>query len=303
MPPRPSGSHQINEEHRPRAARRGGFLTSATMDRVEQAFARFGNHQPSEVMWSALEDLVVTLESMALRKADPKFYLSSLDPGVGKTTALCCFVDALLSYDDYEDVGVLVALSRLDQIAPLTKCMGVPKDWLCVLTTDKECNALGGAASNEARVLFTTHAMVQSRTKERPFSEVQEFQFQNCPRSVRVYDEGILPGEALTVSRDDFSVLLRPIRPVMPTLAARLEEIFLSLKDATDGKRLELPDYAAEAGVDLNELLALLEGRTDDLKAAASWLWFLSGKVVTIRNDGAYGETLLDYRRPNTTRG
>src|SRR4051794_24758410 len=34
----------------------------------------------------------------------------------------------------------------------------------------------------------------------------------------------------------------------------------------------------------------------DDQRAILSSLWFLSGKVVTVRRDGPMGNTMLDYR-------
>ncbi|WP_289295671.1 hypothetical protein [uncultured Reyranella sp.] len=65
------------------------------------------NHAPSEAQWEALRELAGSLEDMANGTAKPVFFLSSLDPGVGKSQTLIHFVDALLASRDHEHVGVL----------------------------------------------------------------------------------------------------------------------------------------------------------------------------------------------------
>ena len=62
---------------------------------------------------------------MADGTAPPRFFLSSLDPGVGKTTALVHFVKALLRSEQHEGVAVLLCLSRLEEITRLVEDMGL----------------------------------------------------------------------------------------------------------------------------------------------------------------------------------
>src|SRR5215469_13494352 len=88
-----------------------GLLTTKTLALMADYFAE-KNHRPSWEMWTALADLVGTLEAMAKGEAQPKFYLSSLDPGVGKTTAVRFFLDVLLSKPHHQDVGVLLCVAR-----------------------------------------------------------------------------------------------------------------------------------------------------------------------------------------------
>jgi hypothetical protein len=52
----------------------GGLLTQHTIGELEDFFAKVG-HRPSPAMWSAMRDLSVHLESMALGLAAPKFFL------------------------------------------------------------------------------------------------------------------------------------------------------------------------------------------------------------------------------------
>ena len=85
------------------------------------AYFETDNHRPSPDMWAALADLAGTMEAMANGEAAPKFYLSSLDPGVGKTTAIRFFIDVLLSRPGYGHVGVLLCVARLDEVKNLVE--------------------------------------------------------------------------------------------------------------------------------------------------------------------------------------
>ena len=48
-------------------------------------------------------------------------HLSSLDPGVGKTTTVIFFLRALLASKAHEDVAALVCVRRKDQIEAIVK--------------------------------------------------------------------------------------------------------------------------------------------------------------------------------------
>jgi hypothetical protein len=61
--------------------------------------------------------------------------VSSLDPGVGKTTAIRFFIDVLLSGPAYADAGVLLCVARLDEVKNLIESIGIPPDMLAVLTS------------------------------------------------------------------------------------------------------------------------------------------------------------------------
>ena len=61
-------------------------LAGITIERVRRFFRSETNHRPSEQTMAALGDLTKTLAAMANGTAEPKYYLSSLDPGQGKTT-------------------------------------------------------------------------------------------------------------------------------------------------------------------------------------------------------------------------
>lgn len=278
-------------------------LSGQTIERLARYFAS-KNHRPSEDMWDALVDLTMTLENMAVGRSQPKFFLSSLDPGVGKTQTITHFVDVLLSQPSCDDVGVVLCVGRLSEVKSLVSNMGVPSDNLAIKTSNEELNALGDAEIDKAQVLITTQQMLEKKLNGRPFSEASTFFYRGKPRAVRIWDKSYLPGQTITLNRDDVAFLFKPLRYTFAALTDQLERLFVALRDVEDGTVMELPDFATDNAVDLNDILSLFDGSRDnddrklkeDQRMSVSSLWFLSGKTVTIRRDGQMGNTVIDYR-------
>jgi hypothetical protein len=90
-------------------------LREEALEGLSRSFEQYG-HAPGPAIWEALEDLIDCLARMAEGRAKPVYYLSSLDPGVGKTQAVVHFLRALLSSPEHGDIGVLVGVSRLDEV-------------------------------------------------------------------------------------------------------------------------------------------------------------------------------------------
>jgi hypothetical protein len=137
--------------------------------------------------------------------------------------------------------------------------------------------------------------MIEKRCEGRQFTKVKSFHFQGKPRAVRIWDEAILPGQTLTVSRDKLGYLFDPLRGRYPALIEDVEDLFSGLKNVESGSKICLPDLAEVHGVDLNQALELVSDRPER-KLAVEALWFLFGKHVTARRDGAHGNTMLDYK-------
>jgi len=229
--------------------------------------------------------------------AQPAVYLSSLAPGTGKTTTMRFFLDELLT-GTYTDAGVVVCLSRLRDIADVIEAVGIPRDMLAVLTTDEKVNALGGAEVNSAQVLFTTQQMIESRTqKTGSFSACAEFHYRGKPRAVRVWDESLLIGEAITVNRSDAAAVWLAVI-THPKLGPMLDAVVREIASLEDGSLYTLPDFAETVG--LNEALAYAVNRdgspSPSTASDMAALWFLSGRAVRVRHDGRAGNTLLTYR-------
>jgi hypothetical protein len=237
---------------------------------------------------------------MADGKAEPRFYLSSLDPGVGKSQTLIHFVDTLLARPIYDHVGVLICASRLSEVERMVEDIGIPPEMLCVVTSDPKLNAMGKGKVDEARVLITTQQMVEKRLAERTYKDAGLFPFQGEPRAVRIWDEAFLPGQPLTLASDDLAYVLRTLVHLSADIREDIKSIFNEVDDLPCGTRYAVPDFASKhPGITMNDAIGLAErdeGTREDERAILSALWFLSGKVVTVRRDGRYGNTMLDYK-------
>jgi hypothetical protein len=271
-------------------------LTQETIARLRGYFDAKGQH-PSEDMWTALTELASVLEAMAEGRCPQKFFLSSLDPGVGKTQTVTHFLKALTASTDHLDVGVLICVSRLDEIDRFVVEMELARIDYAVLTSDQERNKLGigSERSRLARVLFTTQQMIESRGAGRDFDDIRAFQFFGRPRQVRIWDESILPGQPVTLNRYDLACLPRAFVRTKPDLAQAIFDVCNEIEGIADGSTYQVPDFEARAGFDLNKALSYVSSDPD--RQVLTALWRLSGKTASVRRDGpAFGNTMLDYR-------
>ena len=259
------------------------------------------DHHPGPTLREALEDVIDCLVRMAEGRCSPVYYLSSLDPGVGKTQAVVHFLRALLASPEHEHVGVLIGVARLDEVRAYVKAAELPGEKFAVLTSDQDLNALGSQRRNSARVLFTTQQMIETRAGRSYLSETDDFHFGGRARLVRVWDETLLPAQPITLRLDDLALLVRLYRPLNSVLAEQLETLRDRLRATATSKGfvaapVDIPDLASEHGLNLGSGLSLLSTATDEELQAAAKLWSLSGQTVTLRRDGRYGLVLVHYR-------
>lgn len=296
----PSNSHCNNNDQVSMVSLSGlGNLSRWTMINLMSYFKGKTNHVPSPRMLEALKALAINLEQQANGVCAPYYHLSSLDPGIGKTSLIVEFIRVLMKANDCDHVSVLLCVSRLEEIKKLVRKMDLKEADFAVFTAKGNVVndlGLGKEKANEARVLFTTQAMFERRSiNKQVFKDLQEFHYRGRPRMVRVWDEAILPGVPLTLSMDDVTSLIKPInRAGMKELASSLVELFCQIMDAKDKEVIQMPDLKGNLGVDLPGLLAVLND-TSGLKEAATVLYRLSGKTATVRYDGQNVNTVLDY--------
>lgn len=274
----------------------GFSLSKRTVEAVRVAFHNHANHSPSGDMWKAIEAMSDTMEDMVEGRAKKAFYLSSLDPGVGKTTTLVQFLRVLMASPTHSQSSALICVSRIAEIRKMVEECDLNASEFAVFTSDESLNALGGRLRGDARVLFTTHQMVQKRLNGRPFVTTEEFHYRGRPRPLRVWDEAILPGEALTLDKDSLAALFRPLRPTLPELTERLEALHYQLSVAEDRGTIDVPNLSDAFGIDLNDLMRTLQDAPAVDQRAATTLWQLGGKTATVRHDGQGRRTMLDYR-------
>lgn len=265
-------------------------LCSQTMGRVLGRFLELGL-RATENQLLAINDVAKTLEAMAEATCEPSVHLSSLDPGVGKTTTLIEFLKCVASSDDHHDVGVLVCVSRLSEVGRLVKEAGLHEDDFAVLTADAQINDLSTTDPNQAQVLITTQQMLAKRCAGVSFSRCRDFQYLGEPRRVRVWDETLEPGEVVSLSSDDAGSLLPVLRRVCSELADQVQAIQEQLISSEAGTTLHLPEV--DQGLIKQAIgLAVAEDTKRRLEALAS----LSGRIVRVAGGMGRQRIALDIR-------
>lgn len=240
---------------------------------------------PSEEASDALVGLVNCMVSMADGTAEPKFFLSSLDPGLGKTTALIQFVQKLLRSDEHKEVAALLCFSRLEEIARVVKEMKLDEADYAVFTgKDDAVNKMTQTPRGNARVLFTTHSMVMHLCRGFCFEDLEVFHYQGQPRTVRVWDEGMVPGKVISFDTDKLASLREPLRQSCPTLAEEIDTLEVDLKAASDRGFFKWPDVEVASGTTFREAKRYLlrDGLIDHLER----LYELSGCCVRLNKSG-----------------
>lgn len=276
-----------------------GTLTQQTMLNLNDHFLGSTAHRPTAEMYAALEAAAVVLEDMANRTCQRSYFLSSLDPGVGKTSMVTKFTRCLLNSAEHCEVAMVICVARLSEIGKLVAEMGLPKSAYAAFTSDIDINRLGLGSDNtdQARVLFTTQQMVESRCDGKSFEATPEFHYRGMPRAVRVWDESLLPGETLTVTRQALmSTVSHLMKTKYATLAALLDDLQQNIKGVSNGSIVRIPEFGdMDNETGFQGLLEVLSGYPEDQRAVSS-LRHLSGRNATVMNDGGENNTVLSYR-------
>jgi hypothetical protein len=244
-------------------------------------------------MWDGLADLIATLSDLAEGGATPRFYLSSLDPGVGKTSAIVAFVTSLVCSPTHREVGVLICDSRLDEVENLVEELkGIE---VGVFTSDDEINHRQlGSPNSACQVMITTQQMVESRCRNRRFREVPEFYYMGRAREVRIWDEAMLPAAPLTLTTDDLHMLVPEHRALFPEYATAIEDFLEKVRRADDRDTITVPHIPTKYGPSILSETMRHRG-TDRMSKSAISLALLAGRLVTVRSDQGNRNAILSY--------
>ena len=269
---------------------------------------RLRNHYPSETYWDGLRQIARSIEAMALllhtvpeitsvdSNVDDSLYVSFLPTGMGKTSTLVEAVRILTQTKPLNHVGVIIFLSRCEEIERLANEMALDTGEYAVLVGKgrDEYNALGRQSDKtNARVLFTTQQMLEARSAGgKRFADIEAFHFQGKRRQVRIWDEAILPSRALVVGQYDISNLLKRFNRENLALTSELKTLFSALESARSSAFVAMPDLQ-KYDVALENALSWVSD--DDDKTAVEALWALSGRTVRVRRD-KYVNAVLDYK-------
>lgn len=246
--------------------------------------------QPSCSQILALQQAASVMVDMAERRCPPDVFLSSLDTGMGKTTLLVQFLEEVSKSPEHNTAGAIVCISRLDEVDRLVVEAELRDEDFAVLTGDDDRNSWSATPPNEAPILFTTQQMVMRRGIGRSFHDCDEFHFMGMPRNVRVWDETLEPGGVVTLSTDDLSGLLGPVRRVSTSGAELVEDLWVAMSQAKRGSMLQFPDLTT------TPLSAVSLPSTLDQSSRLDRLLSMSGRRVKLMAGIGKERIALDIR-------
>lgn len=243
-------------------------LASLTLARVSKKLTEFGSSLEGDNK-HAITALLAALDQGLNGTLAHGYHLSAIDPGVGKSLSVSSFLQVWKEQGFEPSGSVLIGLSRLEEIQTYLDNSCLTNADIAVLTSDKTFNGLGvpRADHGNARVMFTTQQMIESRTRGRSFAEAAEFHYQGQPRTLRIWDESFLPAEGLSIRADNLACLPSALRHKHPEYAQAAQEFVTELwasngsTDITIRKDLAKPPQAVKttAGKEFRETLESLE--------------------------------------------
>lgn len=241
----------------------------------------------------ALKSFFWALEAGLKGELAPRYYLLSLDPGMGKTTAIIHFIKAWREAGFQPPSSILVGVSTLDEVRELVTSIGLEPSEFAVLTGERaeDRPGLPEAEHGRAKVMLTTQAMIRSRTRGRSFAETGDFHYQGAPRQLRIWDESILPARGVVLRLDALRALVSHVRPVRPDLVEALDDLFAVIGNAPvdqvclipDGFRLR-PDEAASIRAEIDS--QRVREQFDDLL-------LMAGSEMLALADDRYGKVMV----------
>lgn len=263
-------------------------LNQKAQEKLTDAFTQHG-HSPSPDQLKAVLAIQDTLTLMLSGKAAQKYYLSALDPGMGKTTAILTWLEAYLENPvAYGNQGVLIALDRLDEIQRYIEDGRIPPQYFAVLVSDGseggiELNnmGLGRHGRNNALVLYTTKKQLHNRSNSGNFNGVSAFHYNGQPRKVKIWDESFTIGKEAILNLYDFGRLLTPLKALSSELSDAVLHVMNDVIIRQHGDVYQMP----ELPVLPKELGLSTIWDTPKEREIANLLWQFSGQPVSIRSD------------------
>ena len=276
-----------------------------------QAFDRY-RHHPSEEIFESMLWFPATIQRM-LDGTAAKVCICDWPAGVGKTTLNGCVLRTLSK--TARDIGVIVFLSRIDQIESFIYDSLLPASSYAVLMAGNELtrgkpnhpkrkagvpfSALGVGVENvdKAQVLIITKAMAENHLRHRAWSATSSLFYQGKPRLLCIADEETVRRRSYTVSLSSLKVATSILeeRNVFPELQGFGRSVSDAIEQASIGHTINLPEMAQP--VDYEDVQARLKIR--DVEYAGNHIRSLVALSKTnhalIRKDEDGRSVLLNY--------
>lgn len=273
---------------------------------IRQTFAE-RDHFPSEENWVGIRAEIAIIKGMALGTLRPDYYISPLPTGMGKTTAMVEATKELITIGEAtgDPVGILIMTNTLSQIPKLIEEIGLREDQYAVRTGSANLvlNSMGTGQDrfkrehrhDKVQVLFTTQQMFLAlASKEGDFEKLRfgrmfNFSFRHKPRAVRIWDEGILPANAYTVTADSIDHLKAPLKKAgMIEQRDQLEWLVNRMKSGQAGSAIDIP------ALDLARAEALFPENSDDARTIRTLIRMTEGRAL-LKNDPHHNHVMISY--------
>lgn len=256
-------------------------LSDLTLTQVSDRLSEYGSSLKGEAR-EAIHKMLHALESGLTGTLEDAYHLSPIDTGLGKSLSVATFLRCWKAQGFTPASSVLIGLSRLKEIPSYLTASGLLREDVAVLTSDRELNALGvpEGQHGDAPVMFTSQQMIERRTRGRLFAEASEFHFHGQPRSLRIWDESLIPAEPLVLRVDELAGLPSALRHHSPELTDRIVRFLTDVWRRKDGVCAEVPG-------DFANLIEASSKPTDQRTGAAlETLGRLSGSTVHMLDAG-----------------
>jgi len=260
-------------------------LNQKSKENLIYAFEKHG-HNPSSNQFAGVLAIPETLTRMLSGTAESKYYLSSLDPGMGKSTAVISWLLAYLENRINCKQGVLICLERLEEIERYVDEANIPEDSYAVIVSEyeergRELNQRGVGSDNstDAIVLFTTKAQIKIRCSGRDFVSASSLYYRGKPRTIKVWDESFSVGRDVVLNPYDFGKLLAGLGDRDRNLPTLVSDIISDIVNCKAGDIYSFPLLPLTRA----ELLHTIKWKNDTERDLADLLGQLSWQPVTIR--------------------
>ena len=260
-------------------------LKQNAFNRLLEMFKKY-DHRPSSDQLVALKAIQDCMTDMMSGEAGRIYYLSSLDPGIGKTSAIVTWIKAYLdAYGDDCPQGILICVDRLSEIRRYVEDCDLPQSSFAVVAGKAETylNALGlgHAEVSKALVLITTKEQIRRRSQGVNMDDQCLFHFKGKPRAIKVWDESLSVGKDIVINPYDFGRLYTPLALVSEELVSILQVTMQSITTCPAGSLFTMP-VLPELPHDFFEVA---KWRNSSDRELLEILWRISGQVVSIRKD------------------
>ena len=285
----------------------GGLLFKEASNQLISKLTSYGNLIDLPTRF-ALDALIFAFDQGLRGNLPQSYFLSSLDPGVGKTEAIAIFIKVWKSSGFIPKGSILIGLQNKEEIRSLIKRLDLDDADYAVLTRDSDLNNLGrgDGRQRQARVLITTQQMIASRTKDRYFGSAKDFFYEDNPRTLRLWDESFIVAQPVTIPLASIHGLIAPLKGWFSYLADELIAFLKPLVVEAAGELFTLSGRFKEAiGAALAE--AVHGGGLDpSAKRTLESLQLVAGRsMLLLRHGGGIGKavgasglTLVGASRP-----